>query len=74
MRDLIAADVTAGEFRMNRDPRGAVASLVGMVQYLAAVGGPILFAVTQLERESDLRDTMVHQTAGLFLRGLDVDH
>jgi TetR/AcrR family transcriptional regulator len=66
---LIAAGIDSGAFRADLDPRRAVASLVGMVQYLA-LAEPILMSPTGLSPgESEM---MAKHTADLFLRGLMV--
>lgn len=67
---LIAEGIASGEFRAELDPRRAVASLVGMVQYLA-LAEPILFNSTKLKRGREEREAMAQHTADLFLRGLD---
>jgi TetR/AcrR family transcriptional regulator len=67
---LIAEGVASGAFRVELDPRRAVASLVGMVQYLA-LAGPILFASTKLKPDREGQEAMAQHTAELFLGGLD---
>jgi TetR/AcrR family transcriptional regulator len=66
---LIAEGVANGAFRADLDPRRAVASLVGMVQYLA-LAGPILFASAKLEPGREGLEAMAQHTADLFLRGV----
>jgi hypothetical protein len=66
---LIAEGVADGAFRADLDPRRAVASLVGMVQYLA-LAEPILFASTKLKSGQKEREAMAEHTAQLFLKGL----
>jgi TetR/AcrR family transcriptional regulator len=67
---LIDAGKAAGAFRADLDTRRAVASLVGMVQYLA-LAETILFTSTNLKKNRNERDAMAQHTAELFLRGLD---
>ena len=67
---LIAEGIASGTFRAELDPNRAVASLVGMVQYLA-LAEPILFTSAKLKRGREGREAMAQHTADLFLRGLD---
>ncbi|HEX5184994.1 MAG TPA: TetR/AcrR family transcriptional regulator [Allosphingosinicella sp.] len=69
---LIAEGIANGDFRSEIDPRRAVASLVGMVQYLALVE-PIVFASTNLKQNRKEREAMAKHTADLFLQGLDAE-
>ena len=69
---LIAEGIASGVFRAELDPRRAVTSLVGMVQYLA-LAEPILFNSTKLKRGREEREAMAQHTAELFLRGLDAE-
>ena len=64
---LIAEGIKSGDFRADVDLRFAVASLVGMVQYLA-LAGPILFASTNLKPDDGA--ALATHTADLFVRGL----
>lgn len=64
---LITEGIAGGTFRSDVDPRAAVASLGGMVNYLALVDS-IIFRSTMLD--SNMEDIARH-TAELFLRGLD---
>lgn len=66
---LIAQGIATGTFRAAIDPRRAVASLVGMVQYLA-LAEPILFASTKLKSDRPEHEAMARHTAELFLRGI----
>lgn len=65
---LIARGITDGVFRADLDPERAVASLVGMVQYLAIAEHylPLRSMTAKSGRAAIARDT-----AELFLRGLD---
>jgi hypothetical protein len=67
---LIAEGIANGAFRADLAPRRAVASLVGMVQYLA-LAGPILFTSTKLKPGQRGDEAMAQHTTELFLRGLD---
>ncbi len=68
---LIAQGVANGMFRADLDPGRAVASLVGMIQYLA-LAEPILFPATTLpDGREATSEAMARHTAELFLRGLD---
>jgi TetR/AcrR family transcriptional regulator len=67
---LIAEGVASGAFRADLDSRRAVASLVGMVQYLA-LAEPVLFVSTRLKPGRQGHEAMAQHTAELFLRGLD---
>jgi len=67
---LIDEGKTTGAFRAGLDTRRAVASLVGMVQYLA-LAETILFTSTNLKQDRSEREAMAKHTAELFLRGLD---
>lgn len=67
---LIDEGKATGAFRGGLDTRRAVASLVGMVQYLA-LAETILFTSTNLKQDREERDAMAQHTAELFLRGLD---
>jgi AcrR family transcriptional regulator len=69
---LIAEGIASGAFRSDLDPRRAVVSLVGMVQYLA-LAEPILFNSTKLKRGREERQAMAQHTAELFLRSLDAE-
>lgn len=64
---LIAEGIDCGDFRNDLDPRRAVASLVGMVQYLA-LAEPILIPSSNLNPGEPA--TMAKHTADLFLAGL----
>ncbi len=64
---LIEEGIESGDFRADLDPRRAVASLVGMVQYLA-LAEPILIAPKSV-RPSETEEMAKH-TAELFVRGL----
>lgn len=64
---LIEEGKASTAFRADLDIRRAVASLVGMVQYLA-VAEIILFPSTKLNRAE--REAMGRHTAELFLKGL----
>ena len=66
---LIDEGKASGVFRTNLDTRRAVASLVGMVQYLA-IAETILFPSTKLKMNRSEREAMGRHTAELFLRGL----
>ena len=66
---LIDEGKATGAFRTNFDTRRAVASLVGMVQYLA-LAEAILFTSTNLKQNRKERDAMAQHTAELFLTGL----
>jgi TetR/AcrR family transcriptional regulator len=68
---LIAEGIADGAFRADLDPRRAVASLVGMVQYLA-LAEPILFTSTKLKPSREEHEAMARHTADLFLRGVVV--
>lgn len=70
IRSLIAEGIASGAFRNDLDPRRAVASLVGMVQYLA-LAESILFASIKLKSARAEHVAMAKHTAELFLRGLD---
>jgi TetR/AcrR family transcriptional regulator len=69
---LIDEGKATGAFRASVDTRRAVASLVGMVQYLA-LAEAILFTSTNLKQNRNERDAMAQHTAELFLRGLDTE-
>lgn len=69
---LIDEGKATGAFRAGLDTRRAVASLVGMVQYLA-LAETILFTSTNLKQNRRERDAMAQHTAELFLRGLDAE-
>lgn len=69
---LIDEGKTSGAFRADLDTRRAVASLVGMVQYLA-VAETILFPSTNLKLNRAETHAMGRHTADLFLRGLAAD-
>jgi TetR/AcrR family transcriptional regulator len=69
---LIDEGKGTGAFRAGLDTRRAVASLVGMVQYLA-LAETILFTSTNLKQNRKERDAMAQHTAELFLRGLDAE-
>ena len=69
---LIDEGKASGAFRTGLDTRRAVASLVGMVQYLA-LAETILFTSTNLKQNRNERDAMAQHTAELFLRGLDAE-
>ncbi len=66
---LIDEGKASGAFRADLDTRRAVASLVGMVQYLA-IAETILFPSTKLKMSRSEREAMGRHTAELFLRGL----
>lgn len=66
---LIDEGKASGVFRTDLDTRRAVASLVGMVQYLA-IAETILFPSTKLRMSRGEREAMGRHTAELFLRGL----
>ena len=66
---LIEAGIATGAFRSDLDSSSAVASLVGMVQYLA-LAEPILYESTKLKQGTEGREAMAQHTAELFLRGL----
>ena len=66
---LIDEGKASGVFRIDLDTRRAVASLVGMVQYLA-IAETILFPSTKLKMSRSEREAMGRHTAELFLRGL----
>jgi TetR/AcrR family transcriptional regulator len=68
---LIAEGIKGGVFRADLDPHRAVASLVGMVQYLA-LAQPILEASAGAGGMPDEPDATASHTAELFLRGLDI--
>ena len=67
---LIDDGIASGAFRADLDTHRAVASLVGMVQYLA-LAETILFTSTNLKQDRNEREAMAQHTAELFLRGLD---
>jgi TetR/AcrR family transcriptional regulator len=67
---LIAEGKANGAFRSDVDPPRAVASLVGMIQYLA-LAESILFASSKLESGQREDDAIAQHTSELFLRGLD---
>ena len=67
---LIDEGKATGAFRASLDTRRAVASLVGMVQYLA-LAETILFPSTNLMQNRNERDAMAKHTAELFLSGVD---
>lgn len=69
MGSLIAEGKARAEFRSDLDTRRAVASLVGMVQYLA-IAESILFSSTKLKLNRAEREAMGRHTAELFLRGV----
>jgi TetR/AcrR family transcriptional regulator len=69
---LIDEGKATGAFRADLNTRRAVASLVGMVQYLA-LAETILFTSTNLKQDRKERDAMAQHTAELFLRGLDAE-
>lgn len=66
---LIDEGKASAAFRTDLDTRRSVASLVGMVQYLA-VAEAILFPATKLKPNRAEREAMGRHTAELFLRGL----
>ena len=66
---LIDEGKASGVFRADLDTRRAVASLVGMVQYLA-IAENVLFPSTKLKMNRSEREAMGRHTAELFLRGL----
>lgn len=66
---LIDEGKRSGVFRRDLDTRRAVASLVGMVQYLA-IAESILFPSAKLKTSRSEREAMGRHTAELFLRGL----
>lgn len=66
---LIDEGKASGAFRADLDTRRVVASLVGMVQYLA-VAEIILFPSTKLKLTRAEREAMGQHTAELFLTGL----
>lgn len=72
---LIDEGKASAAFRNDLDTGRAVASLVGMVQYLA-VAETILFPSTKLKLNRTEREAMSLHTAELFLRGVaaDVEH
>ena len=67
---LINEGIRDGIFRADLDPHRAVASLVGMVQYLA-IAQPILEASVRVGGAPEEPDATAHHTAELFLRALD---
>lgn len=69
---LIDEAKAEAEFRTDLDTRRAVASLVGMIQYLA-VAETILFPSTKLKLNRVEREAMSRHTAELFLRGVAAD-
>lgn len=69
---LIDEGKARAAFRTDLDTRRAVASLVGMVQYLA-VAETILFPSTKLKLNRAEREAMGRHTAELFLRGVAAD-
>lgn len=69
MGALIDEGKARAEFRSDLDTRRAVASLVGMVQYLA-IAESILFRSTKLKLNGAEREAMGRHTAELFLRGV----
>ena len=66
---LIDEGKARAEFRSDLDTRRAVASLVGMIQYLA-IAESILFSSTKLKLNRAERAAMGRHTAELFLRGV----
>lgn len=70
LAELIAKGVAEGAFRADVDPMRAVASLVGMVQYLA-LAEPFLPPVTRKSANRANAQDVARHTAELFLRGLD---
>jgi TetR/AcrR family transcriptional regulator len=66
---LIDEGKASTAFRADLDTRRAVASLVGMVQYLA-VAETILFPSTKLKLNRAEREAMGRHTAELFLKGV----
>ncbi len=67
---LIDEGKASTAFRADLDTRRAVASLVGMVQYLA-VAETILFPSTKLKMNRAGREAMGRHTAELFLKGIN---
>jgi AcrR family transcriptional regulator len=69
MQKLIREGIESGDFRRDVDPRMAVASLAGMVFFLATAG-EVLLPAAGLGQEKNLAEKLARHSADLFLHGI----